>query len=439
MSKLIYDPYLFQQIFQTLDREKIPYVIAHGYDHFPEEITSDVDVIVTPEGLYRLPEILSSLGLTQWIQHEATAHFFILTASPQNGKIPFLQFDVSSDFRRDGLILLTAEEFFSGRKRFKDAFWVPSADVEFAYYLSKKIGKQILTQEHAARLKRLFHKAPEQCVAWIERFFPLEWRDVIILASSSGNWSGLDLSVVKEEMIGYLSSKEKWRTRQYRWFEQTRRLKRVIKPTGLFVQVIGLDGSGKTTLIQKLAEDLRGLFRKTACFHFRPEVIWRSRISSNEDIQNPHGKECRSVVPSVFKVFALTGDWIAGYWSKIYLSKVQSTFVLYDRSFVDLLVDPKRYRYGGPMGLARWLARFIPKPDLFLFLDLPAEVAHARKPEIPLEEARILRQRYLELARALPNAYVLDASLSPADVADAAEEVIISFLKERTARRLGLT
>ncbi len=88
------------------------------------------------------------------------------------------------------------------------------------------------------------------------------------------------------------------------------------------------------------------------------------------------------------------------------------------------------------MWLARLVGRFIPKPDLFFFLDLPAEVAHARKPEVPLEEARKLRERYLTLARSLPNAYVVDASRPLEEVVAEVEEILLAEMHERTKKRL---
>jgi thymidylate kinase len=110
--------------------------------------------------------------------------------------------------------------------------------------------------------------------------------------------------------------------------------------------------------------------------------------------------------------------------------------LIFDRHFVDLWVDPKRYRYGGPMWLARLVGCFIPKPDLFFFLDLPADVAHARKPEVSLEEARKLRERYLTLARSLPNAYVVDASRPLEEVVAEVEEILLAEMHERTKKRL---
>ena len=144
---------------------------------------------------------------------------------------------------------------------------------------------------------------------------------------------------------------------------------------------------------------------------------------------------------SLAKLGLLMVDWTIGYWFDLAHSRAKGMLLIFDRHFVDLWVDPKRYRYGGPMWLARLVGRFIPKPDLFFFLDLPAEVAHARKPEVSLEEAKRLREHYLKLALSVPNAHVVDASRPLEEVVAEVEEIIFRHVAARTEkriRRLGL-
>jgi thymidylate kinase len=160
------------------------------------------------------------------------------------------------------------------------------------------------------------------------------------------------------------------------------------------------------------------------------------RSKASGPVVNPHGKPSRGFWASLGKLGLLIADWTIGYWFELVHARAKGALLLFDRYFLDLLVDPKRYRYGGPMWLARLVARFIPKPDIFVFLDLPAEVAHARKPEVPLEEARKLRERYLALARSLSNAYVVDASRSLEEVVAEVEEILLAEMHERTKKRL---
>ena len=48
--------------------------------------------------------------------------------------------------------------------------------------------------------------------------------------------------------------------------------------------------------------------------------------------------------------------WV-GYIFKVRPALGRSNFVIFDRYFHDVLVDPRRYRYGGPSWYAKFLAR----------------------------------------------------------------------------------
>jgi thymidylate kinase len=125
-------------------------------------------------------------------------------------------------------------------------------------------------------------------------------------------------------------------------------------------------------------------------------------------------------------------------YARVHLALARSSLVLYDRHLVDILVDPKRYRYAGPMWPMRLMWRIIPKPDLVILLDAPAEIIQARKQEVPFAETVRQRDEYLELVQGLGNGRVIDASRSFDEVTNRATEIIVTFLSARTARRLRL-
>src|SRR5204862_5807570 len=99
-----------------------------------------------------------------------------------------------------------------------------------------------------------------------------------------------------------------------------------------------------------------------------------------------------------------------GYYVTVHPALVRSTLVLHDRHLVDALVDPRRYRYGGPMWLLRLLWRLGPKPDLIILLDSPPGVVQARKQEVSFEESARQRADYLSLVKTIRNSHVLDAA-----------------------------
>jgi thymidylate kinase len=111
---------------------------------------------------------------------------------------------------------------------------------------------------------------------------------------------------------------------------------------------------------------------------------------------------------------------------------------MHDRHFVDALVDPRRYRYGGPSWLLRLIWRIIPKPDLLILLDAPAAVLQGRKQEVSFEESARQREAYLSMMETMKNGHVVDAARPLALVVGDVNDIILRHLATRIERRFGL-
>ena len=205
-----------------------------------------------------------------------------------------------------------------------------------------------------------------------------------------------------------------------------------LRPPMPWLAVLGPDGSGKSSVLNALEERLAGY--KVVRGHWRPGVLlpWEESQAVNP---NPHGEAPRSALTSAGKVFFLVADWWLGYWRRIADRRSRSNFVFFDRHYLDLLVDPRRYRFGEPMWLARWAARFVPQPDLLVVLDAPPEVLQQRKQEVPLEETRRQRAAYRALAERLPNAHIVNARRPLSVVVDDVEQLLLTCRSERASTR----
>jgi thymidylate kinase len=174
-----------------------------------------------------------------------------------------------------------------------------------------------------------------------------------------------------------------------------RRACRWTRPTGLLIAVLGTDGTGKSTLIEDLRLRLAPAFRRVMRFHWAPRVIVpRKHAPPNT---HPHAKPSRGALLSSCFLLAVTVDYWIGYLISLKQSRARSGLILFDRYFHDVLIDPRRYRYGGPAWFARWMARLVPSPDLVVILDADERVIGARKAELPAEEISRQRQKYKEL------------------------------------------
>lgn len=173
---------------------------------------------------------------------------------------------------------------------------------------------------------------------------------------------------------------------------------------------LGCDGSGKSAVIAQVTAMIREKNVKVTCGHWRPRAFSAEKDGSAiQTADDPHGQIPRGTISSILKLGWLWLNWWLG-WLGSLRGLSATGIVLFDRYHGDLLVDPRRYRYGGPMWLARIASRLMPQPDRVFFLDAEPDVLLSRKQEVSKDALEQARERYLQLAKSHPRFRVIDAS-----------------------------
>ncbi|HVP53508.1 MAG TPA: hypothetical protein VMU45_00825 [Candidatus Eisenbacteria bacterium] len=200
---------------------------------------------------------------------------------------------------------------------------------------------------------------------------------------------------------------------------------------GLWVVLLGPDGAGKSSVIAGLGSGVSAGFAGCERYHLRP-VLGR-RGQGNKPNTNPHAQTARGTLISVFKlIYLLAANWL-GYLAMVRPRVARGMLVLFDRYFVDCVVDAKRYRVPASCRrLTELVAALVPQPDLCVVLDTPADTLQARKQEVTPAESQEQQKQYARLAAQLPNAAVVNATRPFAEVLD---EVMDRIIEQHLARR----
>src|SRR5882724_2889607 len=429
-------------VFETLDRAEIPYCVLHGYERYPQRITSDVDCMI-PASVH--PDQLAALfhenrGISIDADLVCFREYYFVFAGRNADRSPsYLVLDLSIDYELGGLRFYTGREVIESRRR-HNRFWTPAPHVEFSCYLARKIAKAQLNDAQGRRLNALYTQDPAGCQQQVARFWGARNTALIVSAASSGDWtpvrrcrSRLDAELRMRAML-----RHPWRS-IWNWsLRMGRQVRSGFRPEGgLTVVFLGPDGAGKSSVIKAVRQGLAGAFARTTCYYFAPGLLSLFRRPAGPTL--PHAAAPRSLMISVMVALCY---WLVYYLIcyrlAIHFALARSTLVLHDRHLVDALVDPKRYRYGGPTWLLRLIWRFTPKPDLVVLIDAPPGVLQARKQEVPFEETARQREAYLSLMKTMKNGHVVDAARPLEHVVRDVNDIILRHLTMRIARRLGL-
>ncbi len=201
---------------------------------------------------------------------------------------------------------------------------------------------------------------------------------------------------------------------------------------GATLVFLGPDGVGKTTLLRAVSKTLEAVFPEQSIYRWRPAVFARApRLA-----RLPHSKPLRSWWGSISYLFFTWLDFTSGYFPTIRSVLSRSGLVIFDRFYHDLLIDPKRYRFAGPMWMVRAIGRLVPPRDLFfVVLDANEKTILSRKQQLPAEEIQRQRRAYRDFAAQAPASVVISTEHGIEQCRAEALEPIFQYLSARLAQR----
>ena len=395
-------------VFEALDSAGIRYCVLHGYEEFPRLVGSDIDIVVSRDaetdklnGIVAQPVEKSGARIVR-------GHNLFITLQIGSG-LNFVTLDFQKDCAVGGIRVCEGEAILGSRRR-HSLCWVPTAGLEFACTLARAILKRRLDDRRTKRLGRLFEQDSGECLAMLRKHWRERRVEEFASAALSGNWWPIvrqQATLRRELRLDRIRADASWHASNYlrAW---SARVKRVLRPRGLNVVLLGPDGAGKSSVIAALESGMIGPFARTEVRGFAP-ALHRLVRGGPVRTDQPHALPARSLPVSMLRA----GYWLFYNWMSFFtirLAIARNTLVLNDRHFIDILVDRVRYRYGGPGWLLRLISRLAPQPHMFVLLDAPAEVLHARKPELTLAETRRQCKEYRELLRSVRSGHVVNAN-----------------------------
>ena len=162
----------------------------------------------------------------------------------------------------------------------------------------------------------------------------------------------------------------------------------------IVISFLGVDGSGKSTLINLLRKKLKNKFEKIKYIHLRPYIILldKSTVQSN-----PH--KSKFTWP-MYVNFVRILYWLIVYKFFFYFfADKRNQIIFFDRYVYDLIVDPIRYKFNLPIQISRLFLKFFPEPDIHIFLNASIKTLLKRKKELSNIELKRQIQSYRNILK----------------------------------------
>lgn len=400
------------EILARFDRDGVEYALLHPVRYGEGEIAGDVDIgfladprtVVTP--ILRAMEAEGWLQIVHCLHYDVLhGHYYILKITDRRGL--YLHLDCLCDPFGVNRYHVPIPALLDGRARISGVVRL-SADKEVLYTLIKRVMKGAFAQQKVMGLQQGLVNCAKQLEGPLTEWFGVEGREKLNRLCRTEDVqsatdllnqlrTGLESRFRRAHLLSYLGGK---------LLSWVRRFRRFLRPSGLFVVLIGPDGSGKSTVAGLLPIELERAFRATWRFHWRPNLF--PKLSRRDTDRSAGGSEgiappqdaAYGRVTSCVRFLYYLMDFAVGYWLVIYPRKARTTLIVGERYFADVVVNPQRYGFALPSWLLRLGARLVPNPDVTILLVNEPAVVHARKPELSSESiSEQMRQYQEELPR----------------------------------------
>ncbi|WP_088013311.1 hypothetical protein [Gottfriedia acidiceleris] len=410
------------EFFNELNKENIKYAILRKYENIYVNEFNDIDFCIEKNKLKETFSVLKRLcNYYGWFVFNTiykdglvAIHLYKIV----DNKVEIVHLDIFEDINWKGLTVLTNNELLNNVLIYKDLNIISKDNEAVICLLSRFLYHGNIKEEYKDFIHSNFILNKEKILITLENLFGKRLSKEIYNNCISKEWEVLENNVinVRKKIVqksifnlknNLLFMKSKWIINNF---------KRISNRKGIFITFLGTDGSGKSTVIENIQNQLFQSYPKSSIsyFHWRPKLILNEKkeniIKSNSE--NPHEKPPHNRIKSFIKFMIFNLDYIFGYFLLIYPKLVKNHMVIFDRYYYDYFIDINRYRMDID---ERWIIfanKFIPKPDVtFLLVGDPITI-YNRKKEIPLNEIESQISKLKENKNYFNNNKIIDVNNS---------------------------
>lgn len=371
-------------------------------------VTSDVDLC--------MPNAEAKCLLRYWRQHtlvksvHTTRKSFMLNMQVRATDHSALSVDAIWRFQRKSLNFLSAQSLLGSAT--PNAFGVkqPAPVQDFMYtWLFYGLNGQSLPEKYqryftffSGQLRKDFNRR----LPWLTLMHKRDYTELF-------QWSAADAILVRSRLAQQPENRGWQRLRNKVLYGADCLRSWMVRP-GFSITISGVDGAGKSTILQELKEQVeKSVRRPVVVLRHRPALLpmltaWqkgRQQAEQDAALRLPRQGTNRKLVSSLLRFGYYYIDYLLGQFVVYWKYNRRGYVVMYDRYYFDFISDGRRSNLELPVWLTRSLYRFLLKPNYNFFLYADADEILRRKQELDRNTITSLTRRYLQLFHRLQQTY----------------------------------
>lgn len=424
---------LLEQIAQAWNDSGINYAVAHGLERYPGKVGRDLDVFV------RDNEEKALLNIAEEVLRENQLRIAYppplwgarLVAVGRKGWFDMIEIHTMKRLSWRNIVFAACPEASEQKGVFKIDPWASFVKRIFMPILSGDFSRFI------SRPKELELSDEELNIikARLPLFCGQKLGDQLVKAVQSKDLQ--DFGRLRRDLERYLfwHNLGKAHNLPETIHKVWRRFVKPFYPCAPIIAFVGPDGVGKSTLMSYLSHGETAIFTKIVIRHWRPSLVPQLGSIIGKKAINPDQNGLnvpRRVAGHLYwlRIFYYFLDYLSGHFLKDNVDSCHQRLVLYDRCYLDMMVDPVRYGLSSTRGM-QLLWQLLPKLDLVILIyDDPDRIRY-RKPELPKEEIKRQLKEWLNLADEGKVNAVIRVDAPPEEIAQRVKALIVEAFIEK--------
>lgn len=442
---------LLLHFMRSLEACGVRYCVLRNYEGLPRQTGRDTDILVNCnhsecEQILKSSLIEYDCQIVRKVSRNGCYSYHL--AGWENGARVWGQIDIINPLNWRGLTYADALVVLRSRNKYR-GIWVAAAGCEAAISLVKELlPYRHVKEKYKLRIQEYARIDGETFVATLASCIGKHTAKTLRDLCAVGDWERvIDYAQhIRYALLWYSYRKHPIETiRNQIAYANDYLGYRFLCPTGLFVCLIGPDGSGKTTISQVLKEGVgKHVFEGHRYYHGQFGIfpglkkfttLLRSKSSSEDKDRAEHVNADPSAYPAWRSTLYAVYYGIEYFFGSLLLAamKRRGRLIIFDRYFYDFYIQGQHRKI--PTKLLNIIRRFVPKPDLIVWLQSESAIIYARKPELSISELERQIAACEKLIMELPNSRRVRTDIEFSETVILLEQTIFDRLRQKMSNK----